>query len=148
MIADPLPGMDDESLGCVTARRLRGGSRQEKESAEGSDSEGEVVPLVRGRATTDPRAGGRAEDGAGQGSPLLDDLGRGGRSHAGKRRRRSTRARAAIGDTSVVRATVRSQARDRLTDEDREWVRRTVANMGPLADEDRDYLALIFKNHR
>ncbi|MDP9866359.1 MULTISPECIES: hypothetical protein [Streptosporangium] len=47
-----------------------------------------------------------------------------------------------------MRVTVRSQARDRLTDEDREWVRRTVANMGPLADEDRDYLALIFKNHR
>lgn len=35
-----------------------------------------------------------------------------------------------------------------LTDEDREWVRRTVAGLGPLADEDRNYLALIFKNHR
>ena len=38
--------------------------------------------------------------------------------------------------------------RDPLTDKDREWIKRKVAEIGPLTQEDREFLAMIFRNHR
>jgi hypothetical protein len=35
-----------------------------------------------------------------------------------------------------------------LTDEDREWARRTVASLPPLTDRQRDILALLLRRHR
>lgn len=131
-----LPGMDDESLGCVTARRLRGEGRREKDSAEGSDSgsEGEGAPLVPRQATTEPRAGGRVEGGAGQGPPPVDDLGRGGGTGAGKGCRRSPRARRAQGG---------------MTHDDlRAYARALIADWPALTQEQRDHLALVLRGGR
>lgn len=33
-----------------------------------------------------------------------------------------------------------------LSDEDREWVRRTAESLGPLSDEQRQLLALLLRN--
>ena len=38
--------------------------------------------------------------------------------------------------------------RDELTDEDREWARRTVASLPPLTDRQRDILALLLRKRR
>jgi len=35
-----------------------------------------------------------------------------------------------------------------LTEEDREWARRTVASLPPLTDRQRDILALLLRNRR
>jgi hypothetical protein len=35
-----------------------------------------------------------------------------------------------------------------LTDEDREWARRTVASLPPLTDRQRDILALLLRTRR
>jgi hypothetical protein len=35
-----------------------------------------------------------------------------------------------------------------LTDEDRNWARRTVASLPPLTDRQRDILALLLRGHR
>jgi hypothetical protein len=39
-------------------------------------------------------------------------------------------------------------ARHELTDEDREWARRTVASLPPLTDRQRDILALLLRKRR
>jgi hypothetical protein len=39
-------------------------------------------------------------------------------------------------------------AKYELTDEDREWARRTVASLPPLTDRQRDVLALLLRKHR
>jgi hypothetical protein len=39
-------------------------------------------------------------------------------------------------------------AKYELTDEDREWVRRTVDNLPPLTDRQRDVLALLLHKSR
>ncbi|WP_312923557.1 replication initiator [Thermocatellispora tengchongensis] len=146
-LGDPLPGMDDESLGCGSAEKRSGEGRMEEGRAEGSESgvSATAVQCVRSSATTDPRAGGRAEEGGGQGAPPVDDLGQGDRGGPVARRRRSPRARSAGqgGDGEGV------SAGEGLSPEDREWVRRTAAAIGPLPEEVRDYLAMVFKNpHR
>jgi len=35
-----------------------------------------------------------------------------------------------------------------LSDEDREWVARIVDSLGPLTQEDREFLGLILRKHR
>ena len=39
-------------------------------------------------------------------------------------------------------------ARYELTEEDREWARRTVASLPPLTDRQRDILALLLRKRR
>ncbi len=113
MMQPSLPGLDGDSLGCETARRLRGEGRIGKDSAEGSaiNPTGDEAGLARGRATTDARAGGRAEESARQGYPPADDLGQGGGSDAGKRSAPSTRARPANSPTNTALEAIREQAR-------------------------------------
>ncbi|WP_283135104.1 hypothetical protein [Rhizohabitans arisaemae] len=39
-------------------------------------------------------------------------------------------------------------ARERLTSEDREWIKQTAGRLGPLDGEDREYLAMVFAIRR
>ncbi|MGH3327257.1 MAG: hypothetical protein ACRDPT_05575 [Streptomycetales bacterium] len=41
-----------------------------------------------------------------------------------------------------------SNRRARLAPKDREWVKRKAAELGPLTPEEREFLALIFRNSR
>lgn len=145
-----LPGLADSSS-CGSARQGRSEDRGRKKRAEGTDPGCFRTSRDRGTrpAGHDVPPGGWAgcRDRQARQAATTGD-GQGGRSGERDGRRQGLRRTSEVVEPRAGEGAALTGKRCGLTDEDREWVRRTVAGLGPLADEDRDYLALIFSNHR
>jgi hypothetical protein len=82
---------------------------------------------------------------------------KGGRITTKKRRKpicpnrtsQTRRPHGTAGDTGAPVSRVESSNRRALlTPNDREWVKRKAAELGPLTPEEREFLALIFRGNR